>query len=140
MLNGNGVAGSAASASYQLAQRGYITLLPPGNAEPNAPIQTYFHSQIYFDPTQKSAKAAALALEKLVEPADVKPLPKDPALRALDPGAMLLFVTGQTFHDTMGTVPTAETSRSSSRRTSATTRLPGSELVEQYRGNACRSS
>ena len=108
MLNGNGIEGSAASASYLLAQRGYITLLPPGNAQPNAPTQNYFHSQIYFDPTQKNAKAAALALKKLVEPADVKPLPKDPALRALDPGAMLLFVTGSTFHDTIGTAPTVE--------------------------------
>ena len=32
VLNGNGVAGSAATASCLLAQRGYITLLPPGNA------------------------------------------------------------------------------------------------------------
>jgi LCP family protein required for cell wall assembly len=104
VLNGNGVEGSAASASYLLAQRGYPTLLPPGNASPNAPIQTYFHSQIYFDPRKQGAKEAAAALKKLVEPADVHTLPKDPALRALDPGAMLLFVTGQTFHNSMGRV------------------------------------
>ena len=30
VLNGNGVAGSAANASYLLAQRGYLTLLLPG--------------------------------------------------------------------------------------------------------------
>ena len=70
---------------------------------PNAPRQDYFHSVVYFDPTQTTAKPAALALAKLVEPADVKPLPKNPLLRALDPGAMLLFVTGSTFHNTLGT-------------------------------------
>ena len=132
VLNGNGVPGSAANASYLLAQRGYLTLLPPGNAEPNAPIQTYFHSQIYFDKTQKGAKEAAVALKKLVEPADVHPLPKDPALRALDPGAMLLFVAGQTFHNTMGTVPVVEVPK----RQPAFVRAdssPGRELVEPYR-------
>ena len=133
VLNGNGVAGSAANASYQLAQRGYITLLPPGNAEPNAPTQDFFHSQIYFDPRQKSSKAAALALEKLVEPADVRPLPKDRAMRALDPGAMLLFVTGQTFHNAVGAVPTVETPK----RQPPVVRFdaaPGRQLLEQYRG------
>jgi LCP family protein required for cell wall assembly len=107
-LNGNGVDGSAATASYLLAQRGYLTLLPPGNALPNAPIQDYFHSQIYFDKTQRGAREAAVALKKLVEPADVHPLPKDRALRALNPGAMLLFVTGTAFHGTMGTVRRVE--------------------------------
>jgi LytR cell envelope-related transcriptional attenuator len=131
VLNGNGVPGDAASASYLLAQRGYITLLPPGSAEPNAPIQTYFHSQIYFDKTQKGAKEAAVALKKLVEPADVHPLPKDPALRALDPGAMLLFVAGQTFHRTMGTVREVVVPK----RQLAVVRFdpsPGRELVAQY--------
>jgi LCP family protein required for cell wall assembly len=132
VLNGNDVAGSAATASALLAQRGYITLLPPGNAEANAPALT-FPSQIYFDSAQKGAKEAAVALEKLVEPADVKPLPRDPALRALDPGAMLLFVTGQTFHNTMGTVPVVEAPKPAppNVRKDDTT---GRELVEQFRG------
>jgi LCP family protein required for cell wall assembly len=129
VLNGNGVPGSAASASYLLAQRGYLTLLPPANAQPNAPIQTYFHSQIYFDKARKGAKEAADALKKLVEPADVHPLPKDPGLRALDPGAMLLFVAGQTFHDAMGTVPTVDVPK----REPAVVRFdpgPGRDLVQ----------
>jgi LCP family protein required for cell wall assembly len=135
VLNGNGVPGSAASASYQLAQRGYITLLPPANADPNAPTQDYFHSQIYFDPKQKGAKPAALALEKLVEPADVKPMPKTPALRALDPGAMLLFVTGQTFHDSVGTVPTPSVEETKPEPANVVyDPSPGRGLVEQYRG------
>ena len=135
VLNGNGVAGSAASASYLLAQRGYITLLPPGNAEPNAPNQTYFHSQIYFDPTQNGRQGRRrVALEKLVEPADVQPLPKDPALRALDPGAMLLFVAGPDVpqHDQHA----ADASRSPKRQPPnvRSDAAPGGELLEQYRG------
>ena len=99
VLNGNGVAGSAASASYLLAQRGYETVLPPNNLEPNAPQSNYFHSQIYFNPNKAGAKAAAGALGKLIVPADIHPLPKDRRLRALDPGAMLMVVTGETYHN-----------------------------------------
>jgi LCP family protein required for cell wall assembly len=133
VLNGNGVPGSAASASYLLAQRGYITLLPPGNAEPNAPNQDYFHSKIYFDPAQKGAKAAGEALKKLVEPADVEPLPKNRALRALDPGAMLLFVAGQTFHNTMGEVQEVEAPKRQPANVRADA-APGRQLLEQFRG------
>jgi LCP family protein required for cell wall assembly len=132
VLNGNGVPGSAASANYLLAQRGYLTLLPPGNAQPNAPIQTYFHSQIYFDRSQKGAKAAAHALKKLVEPADVHPLPRDPGLRALDPGAMLMLVVGQTFHNEMAPVRVVKVPK----RQPANVRFdaaPGRELLEPYR-------
>ena len=99
VLNGNGLQGSAASGSYLLAQRGYVTVLPRGNAEPNAPVQTYFHSQIYYDRTQSGAAEAAAALGKVLVPSDVHPLPKDPQLRALDPGSMLLVVVGETFHN-----------------------------------------
>jgi LCP family protein required for cell wall assembly len=132
VLNGNGVAGAAASASYLLAQRGYITLLPPGNAEANAPQQVN-QSQIYYDPAQTGARQAALALERISEPAEVKPLPKDPALRELDPGAMLIFVAGQTFHNALSTpAPVEEPKRElADVRADAT---PGRQLLEQYRG------
>jgi len=105
VLNGNEVAGSAANASYLLAQRGYLMVLPPNGLEPNAPTSPYFHSQIYFDAKQKGAKAAAVALQKLLQPADVRALPKDPRLRALDPGSMLLVIVGQTFHNTLPQAP-----------------------------------
>src|SRR5205823_2751578 len=72
VLNGNGVAGAAANTSYLLAQRGYVTVLPPHGQAPNAPNSTYFHTQIYFDGKQSGAQAAALALQKLMEPADVR--------------------------------------------------------------------
>src|SRR6476469_9366367 len=63
VLNGNGVQGAAANASYLLAQRGYKTLTPPNNLEPNYPQQ--FHSKIYYDPSQERSKAAAVALQNL---------------------------------------------------------------------------
>src|SRR5262249_21489169 len=45
------------------------------------------------------------ALQKLMQPADVRPVPRDPRLRALDPGSMLLVIVGQTFHNTLPPVP-----------------------------------
>ena len=105
VLNGNGVAGSAASASSQLGQRGYLTVLPPGNLSPNAPTQGYFHTQIYYDKRQKGSEDAANSVAKLFVPSDVHPLPKDPKLRQLDPGVMVTVVVGETFHDQLVTQP-----------------------------------
>ena len=107
VLNGNGVGGSAANASYLLGQRGYLTVLPPGNAEPNAPTQSYFHTAIYFDPKLTGADLAAKALQKLIVPSDVAPIPKSAKLRALDPGSMLMVVVGQTFPAQLGSPPPA---------------------------------
>ena len=135
VLNGNGVAGAAANASYLLAQRGYITLLPPGNAQPNAPTQDYFHSQIYFDPSADRARRRRRSRsKKLVEPADVKPLPKDPALRALDPGAMLLFVAGSDVPQRdQRAAPAVEVPKQQPPNVRYDA-APGRELLEQYRG------
>jgi LCP family protein required for cell wall assembly len=105
VLNGNGVQGAAANAAYLLHQRGYSTLLPPAGQAADAPLQNYFHTKIYYDPHKPVTKYAARALQKYVAPADVQPLPKDPQLRALDPGAMLLVVLGQTFHNELTTPP-----------------------------------
>jgi LCP family protein required for cell wall assembly len=98
VLNGNGVAGAAANASFVLGQRGYRTVPPPNNLEPNTPSQNYFHSKIYYDPAQPRAKAAATALQSLMQPADVVKLPRAPWLLSLDPGSMLMVVLGSTFH------------------------------------------
>jgi LCP family protein required for cell wall assembly len=105
VLNGNGVPGAAANASYQLGQKGYVLKLPPAGAAPNAPIQTYFHTQLYFHRGHPQAKAAARGLQKLLQPADVRPLPRDRKLRSLDPGSMVLVVLGQTFHDSVAQTP-----------------------------------
>ena len=105
VLNGNGVQGAAANASYLLAQRGYETVLPPNNAEPNAPQQNYFNTKVYYDQSYPGARAAATSLEKLFVPADVQLLPKGPKLRLLDPHAMVVVVLGQTFHNTITPPP-----------------------------------
>jgi LCP family protein required for cell wall assembly len=104
VLNGNGVQGAAANASYLLAQRGYQTLTPPNNLEPNYPPQ--FHTKIYFDPAQKRSRAAAVALQNLMQPADVAKLPRTPQLLSLDPGSMLMVVLGSTFHGSIAPLPT----------------------------------
>jgi LCP family protein required for cell wall assembly len=100
VLNGNGVAGAAANASYLLTERGYKTVQPPNNLEPNTPQgrQDYFHSKIYYDPAQPKSEAAAVALQELMQPADVVKLPRTPWLLSLDPGSMLMVVLGSTFH------------------------------------------
>ena len=97
VLNGNGVAGAAANAAAQLRDRGYRTVDPPNGRQADAPAQS-FHSKVYYDAKNPEAKAAAEEVRKLISPADVEPKPTTPPLRALDPGAMLLVVMGQTFH------------------------------------------
>ena len=96
VLNGNGVPGAAANASYLFAQRGYRTVTPAQGLAANAP-QTVFHSRIYFDSALPRARAAATALQQLMQPAEVRQLPRRGRLRALDPGATLVVVLGQTF-------------------------------------------
>jgi LCP family protein required for cell wall assembly len=106
VLNGSGVAGAAANASYLLAQRGYKTLTPPNGVQADTPLQNYFHSVIYYDPAQRRSKAAATALQNLMQPADVRKLPsRAPKLLALDPGSMLLVALGSAFHGTIQPLP-----------------------------------
>ena len=101
VLNGNGVPGAAANASYLLSGRHYVILQPPHGLQPNAPLQNYFHTEVYFRPHNVNSKAAALALQKLLQPADVLPLPADTTLRSLDPGSLVLVVLGTTFHNAL---------------------------------------
>ncbi|HEX4678516.1 MAG TPA: LytR C-terminal domain-containing protein, partial [Gaiellaceae bacterium] len=105
VLNGNGVQGAAANASYMLAQRGYQTLTPPNGLQADWPTPV-FHSKIYYDPAQKGSKAAAVAMQNLMQPADVAKLPRTPRMLALDPGSMLMVVLGQTFRGTIASIPT----------------------------------
>jgi LCP family protein required for cell wall assembly len=107
VLNGNGVLGAAANASYLLAQRGYATQVPPDGLEADAPAQDYFHTKIYYRSGSADARLAAQALTRLVAPADVLPLPRIRALQALDPGSMLVVVLGQTFHNELTSPPPA---------------------------------
>jgi len=65
VLNGNGVAGSAANAAYELGQRGYKIVLPPTGQPQNAPNFQYFRTTVYYDTAQPRSKAAAGALANL---------------------------------------------------------------------------
>jgi LCP family protein required for cell wall assembly len=95
VLNGNGVAGSAASAAYGLSQHGYTIM--QSDAAANAPSQDYFKTKVYFARRDAKAKLAATPLANLFAPADVEPLP--PAVAALaPPGTMDVVVVGSTFH------------------------------------------
>lgn len=99
VVNGNGVPGAAADASYKLGPqgRGYQVVPAPNGLDPN--IKPYvFHSKIYYDPAQKGSKLAAIALQNLMQPADVAKLPRRPKLLSLDPGSMLMVVLGTAFH------------------------------------------
>ncbi len=104
VLNGNGRAGSASNASYELHQKGYTTVLPAGNQPANAPNWNYFHSKVYFDPARaKNGRLAAQQVARLVGSADVEPMP--PVIRrTLSNNALLVVVVGSTFHDQLAPV------------------------------------
>ena len=106
VLNGNGVAGAAALTAQLLAQRRYVVVPPPGGQPANAPAMNYPRTEIYFDPTLTGAHAAADALQQLLAGADVKALPNEPALRALDPSSTLLVLLGQNFDGTVAPTST----------------------------------
>lgn len=107
-LNGNGMGGSAANASYLLGQRGYQALLPPNNVKPNAPSFDYFRSRVYYRPKQTGAQAAAQKVAALVGSADVQKMPAGKISR-LTGEAMLAVVVGQTFHGTLAPSPVDRT-------------------------------
>jgi LCP family protein required for cell wall assembly len=107
VLNGNGIAGSAANAAYELGQRGYKIVLPPTGEPQNAPNFAYFRTTVYFDTGQKRSKAAATKLAGLFGDADVKALPAEFAMLAN--GAMATIVVGQNFHGTIAPAPVDKT-------------------------------
>jgi LCP family protein required for cell wall assembly len=106
VVNGNGVPGAAADAAYKLGPqgRGYQVVDAPNGLDPN--IKPYvFHTKIYYDPAQKGSKLAAVALQYLLQPADVAKLPRRPKLLRLDPGSMLMVVLGTAFHGDIAPLP-----------------------------------
>jgi LCP family protein required for cell wall assembly len=107
VLNGNGVAGSAANAAYELGQRGYKIVLPATGKPQNAPNFNYFRTTVYYDATQRRAKAAANALGNLFGDAAVAPLP--PTFTQLANGAMATVVVGQNFHGSIAPAPVDKT-------------------------------
>ena len=107
VLNGNGVTGSAGTASYLLSQRGYQMVYPPDGKNANAPNWEYFKTRIHFDGSQPGAEAAAKKVATLFGTDDVVTL--DPAISALSNNALLTVIVGQTFHGTLTEAPVDKT-------------------------------
>jgi LCP family protein required for cell wall assembly len=102
VLNGNGVPGAAADASYRLSQRGYQMLQPPRGQAANAPSH-FFHTQVFYLPWSKKGKAAAESLANVLAPADAKPIPRN--LMGLRGISMLTVVVGTTYHNSLTPPP-----------------------------------
>jgi LCP family protein required for cell wall assembly len=109
VLNGNGITGSASTASSELGRRGYQIAYPVDSASMNAPNFKYFHTMVYFDPRQRDSKRAARKVADLFGDAEVARLPM--ALRGKAQNAMLTVVVGSTFHGTLAPAPVDRTPR-----------------------------
>ncbi len=107
VLNGNGVAGSAGTASSLLSERGYQPVFAPDGKSGNAPNWEYFKTRIHYDKSQAGAAAAAKKVAALFGTDDVVAL--DATVRALANGAMLTVIVGQTFHGTLAEAPVDKT-------------------------------
>ncbi|HXZ57873.1 MAG TPA: LCP family protein [Gaiellaceae bacterium] len=108
VLNGNGVAGSAANASYLLGQKDYRIVLPASGQPANAPTWNYFRSKVYYDPARAAnGKTSGQQIAKLVGSTDVGSRPAN--LDTLCNGALECLVTGSTFHDQLAPVVIAPT-------------------------------
>jgi LCP family protein required for cell wall assembly len=107
VLNGNGVTGAAANASYLLGQRGYAMLRPPDGRSADAPSFDYFETEIAYDPAQAGSDAAARKVAALFGTDEVLPIP--PKIAPLGNGAMLIVVLGQTHHGTLAEAPVDKT-------------------------------
>jgi LCP family protein required for cell wall assembly len=107
VLNGNGVTGSAGTASYALSQRAYQMVYPPDGKNANAPNWDYFQTRIHYDKSQAGAAAAAKKVAALFGTQDVKPV--NAVIKGLSNGAMLTVIVGQTFHGTLAESPVDKT-------------------------------
>ena len=107
VLNGNGVTGSAGTASYLLSQRAYQMVYPPDGKNANAPNWEYFKTRIHYDKSQAGAAAAAEKVATLFGTDDV--VATNPTIGALANGAMLTVIVGQTFHGTLAEAPVDKT-------------------------------
>ena len=126
VLNGNGVTGSAANASYLLGRRGYRTLPPPEGVLANAPPPNRFKTEVYFDPRQRSSRGAARSVRNLFGSAVVKG-PMTPEIAGFANTAMLVVVVGKTFHNNLAPAPADRTPK---RQPPNTVRNPGASLSQ----------
>jgi LCP family protein required for cell wall assembly len=126
VLNGNGVTGSAANASFLLGRRGYKTLPPPEGVLANAPPPLRFKTQVYFDPSLRGSRAAARAVRNLFGSAEVVG-PMTPAIAGFANTAMLVVVVGTTFHNNLAPAPADRTPK---RQPPNTIRNPSASLSQ----------
>jgi LCP family protein required for cell wall assembly len=126
VLNGNGVTGSAANASYVLGRRGYRTLPPPEGVLANAPPPNRFKTEVYFDPRQRGSRAAARSVRNLFGSAVVKG-PMTPEIAGFANTAMLVVVVGTTFHNNLAPAPADRTPK---RQPPNTVRNPAATLSQ----------
>lgn len=103
VLNGNGITGSASSASYLLSRRAYSMVYPANGVPANAPTFDYFETVVFHDRTTAGAAQAAKRVAGLFGSAQVKPM--TPVIAELSNGAMLTVVVGQTFHGRLAAAP-----------------------------------
>jgi LCP family protein required for cell wall assembly len=98
VLNGNGVPGAAADASYQLDRQGYKPVEPANGAPANAPSQEYQRTQLYYDDAIPAAKRAAAKLVGLFGgPKEVDTAAMPVAIEPLAGDAMVAVVLGRNF-------------------------------------------
>jgi LCP family protein required for cell wall assembly len=126
VLNGNGVTGSAANASFLLDRRGYRMLPPPEGVLANAPKPWKFKTQVYFDPAQRGSRAAARSVSNLFGSTE-PPAPMTPRIAPFANTAMLVTVVGQTFHNNLAPAPVDRTPK---RQPPNTTRNPSATLSQ----------
>ena len=127
-LNGNGVPGAAANASYQLGQRGYRVIGPPEGLLANAPRRV-FRTQVYFTEKQ-GARVAAAKVGNLFGSVELKPLPlRNRTLVTLANGAMVTVIVGLTFKGQLAPAPIDRTPP----REEAKVRTATSETIHEVR-------
>jgi LCP family protein required for cell wall assembly len=127
-LNGNGVEGAAANASYQLSQRGYRVIGPPEGLLANAPRRV-FRTQVYYSEKQ-GARVAAARLGNLFGSVDLKPLPlRNRTMVTLANGAMVTVVLGVTYKGALAPAPVDRTPP----RREADVRTATSETIHEVR-------
>lgn len=126
VLNGNGVTGSAANASFLLGRRGYKMLPPPEGVIANAPKPWTFKTQVFFDPSKRASRAAARSVSNLFGSREL-PAPMTPKISPFANTAMLVVVVGQTFHNNLAPAPADRTPK---RQPPNTTRNPSASLAQ----------
>ncbi|TMM26307.1 MAG: LytR family transcriptional regulator [Actinobacteria bacterium] len=107
VLNGNGITGSASVAGTQLRERSYQILQPPDSLPADSPDGwNHTRTRVFYDQTQKNAKAAAQQVAKLF--ADASTGPMTPRFRPFANGAELVVVVGKSYQGSLiGSSPSA---------------------------------